>query len=137
MFTSSKKNFIVLFLSLITGFFFSCTKDEGPGGTSNIIGRVWVRDYNTSFTILYASYWAEEEDVYLIYGDDSIYSDRFKTNYDGSYWFQNLREGNYTVYAYSKDSTFSSESGRIPVKVSVNISGKKQDVEAPLITILK
>ena len=137
MFTLSKKVFIALFMLLFSGIFVSCTKEEGPGGTSDIIGRVWVRDYNTSFTILYASYWAEEEDVYLIYGNDSIYSDRFKTNYDGSYWFRNLREGNYTVYAYSKDSANPENISRIPVKVSVNISGRKQDVEAPLITILK
>jgi len=122
----------VLLLALIS----SCTKEEGPGGTSDIIGRVWVRDYNSSFTILNSSYWAQEQDVYLMYGSDSIYSDRFKTNYDGSYWFRYLRDGNYTVFAYSKDSTFQSASGLLPVKVSVNISGKNEEVEAPLITIL-
>lgn len=115
----------------------SCSTQEGPGGSSEIYGRVWVRDYNSNFTILNAQYWAEEEDVYLMYGTDTIYSDRFKTNYDGSYWFQYLYEGDYTIYVYSKDSTFKSESGRKPIKQTIHIGGKDESIEVPTITILK
>lgn len=115
----------------------SCSKEEGPGGTSDIVGRIWVRDYNTDFSILNAEYWAEEEDVYLMYGSDTIYSDRTRTNFDGSYWFQNLREGDYKVYAYSKDSTWKSPSLRVPVFESVHISDKGKTYEIPTFTILK
>lgn len=124
-------------IALVVFSFASCEINEGPGGTSEIYGRIWVRDYNSNFTILNGQYWAEEEDVYLMYGNDTIYSDRFKTNYDGSYWFQYLHEGDYTIYVYSKDSTFQSESGRYPIKHTVHIGSKDESVEVPTITILK
>jgi len=114
----------------------SCSKEEGPGGTSDIVGRVWVRNYNQDFSILNAEYWAEEENVYLMYGSDTIYSDRTKTNFDGSYWFQNLREGDYKVYVYSKDSTRQSPSQRVPVFETVQISDKGKTYDVPTITIL-
>ncbi len=127
-------------LSLIAVIFctFSCKKTEGPGGTSTIIGKIWAKDYTSDFSYLKAEFWAEEEDVYIIYGNDSIYSDRTKTNYDGSYWFQNLNPGSYTIYAYSRDSSRVnySPSGRIPIKVTVNIDKNGTDVIAPQITIL-
>ncbi len=126
---------MVVMVMFIAGFA-SCSKEEGPGGTSTIVGKVWVRDYNSNFTILNREYWAIEQDVYLVYGSDAIYSDRFRTNYDGSYWFQYLREGDYTVFAYSKDSTFTVASEVIPVMVKVSISDKGQTIEAPVITIL-
>lgn len=125
----------ILFLTAIV--FTSCSTDEGPGGSSEIYGRVWVRDYNSNFTILNGQFWAEEEDVYLMYGSDTIYSDDFKTNYDGTYLFQYLQEGDYTIFVYSKDSTFQSESGRIPIKQTVYIGDKDESIEVPTITILK
>lgn len=128
--------FTFLISTLILGFI-SCEKQEGPGGTSTIVGKIWVKDYTTDFAVLKAEFWAEEVDVYLIYGNDSIYSDRTKTNYDGSYWFEYLHEGSYTVYAYSRDSASidRSASGNIPIKMQVDLS-KGSDVIVPLITIL-
>ncbi len=131
------KNFISTFVILIVfALAVSCEKEEGPGGTSDIVGKVWVENYNADFTILNEEYWGEEEDVYLIYGSDSIYSDRFKTNYDGSYWFQFLREGDYSVYVYSKDSSFNEPSGRVAIFEKVHVGSKTGTYEIPLITIL-
>ncbi len=117
--------------------FISCEKQEGPGGTSTIAGKIWVKDYSSDFAYLKSEYDGEEVDVYLIYGNDSIYSDRTKTHFNGSYWFEYLHEGSYTVYAYSRDSARidRSPSGRIPIKMKVDV-GKGSDVVVPLITIL-
>jgi hypothetical protein len=118
-------------------FFESCEKTEGTGGTSSIIGRVWVRNYNADFSQINAEYWAEEEDVYIIYGNDTIHSDDTKTSYNGSYRFDYLQKGEYTLFAYSDDSTFTSPSGRVPVKITVTVKDNGEEYLAPMMTILE
>jgi hypothetical protein len=116
---------------------FSCKKDEGIGGTSSIKGKVIVRQYNSNFTELIEQYYATDEDVFIIYGDDEVYGDKVTTNFDGTYEFDYLREGNYKIYAYSKDSANYPTKHLIPVIVSTSISGKKETVEAKDIVILQ
>jgi len=70
-----------------------------------------------------------DEDVYLIYGEDHSYSQRIRSNYDGIYEFKYLRPGDYTIYAYSKDSTLTLVSGMYPVIRKVKIDNKRQTVE--------
>jgi hypothetical protein len=98
-----------IFCLLITGFLLiaslSCSKDEGVGGTATIRGRVVINDYNDDFSILLSEHNAAEEDVYIIYGDDKTYGDRVRTNYDGTFEFNYLLHGNYSVFIYSEDST--------------------------------
>jgi len=115
----------------------SCKKEEGIGGTSTIKGKVVVREYNANFTELTEQYYATDEDVFIVYGDDPVYGDKTSTGFDGTYEFNYLREGNYTVYGYSKDSANYPTKHMIPVKVNVSISGKKKTVEAKDIVILK
>jgi len=81
----------------------ACTKEAGEGGTATIVGKVYAYDYNAEMTNLRTEYYAPDEDVYIIYGEDSIFSDRMRTNFDGSYRFKYLRPGEYTIYAYSKN----------------------------------
>jgi hypothetical protein len=116
---------------------FSCKKDEGLGGTSSIKGKVIVKQYNSNFTELTEQYYAPDEDVFIIYGDDEVYGDKVTTNYDGTYEFEYLRKGDYKIYAYSKDSENYPTKHLIPVIVSASISGKKETVEAEDIVILK
>lgn len=130
-----KQSFAWVITGILLIAFLSCSKEEGPGGMSEIAGKVWVKNYNSDYSILNDEYWAEEEDVYLIYGSDSIYSERFKTNYDGSYRFEYLQEGSYTVFVYSKDSTLQSASGRIVKKETVTITKNGNSVVVPTITI--
>lgn len=122
---------------LLGGIMLSCEKTEGPGGTSTIAGKIWVQGYSRAHNmdIPNSAYWGEEVDVYLIYGNDTIYSDRTKTNYDGSYWFQYLHEGSYTIYAYSDTSLSASLSGRIIKSEQVNIGSDGSTVIVPTITI--
>ena len=116
----------------------SCKKEEGIGGTATIAGKIWVQDYSSDFSILKAEYWGQEVDVYIMYGNDSIYSTRTKTNYDGSYWFQYLQEGDYTIFAYSRDSSKvnPSPSGRVAIKVPVHVNKKGDRFIAPQINII-
>jgi hypothetical protein len=116
---------------------FSCKKDEGIGGTSTIKGKVVIRRYNTNFTELIEQYYATDEDVFIIYGDDPVYGDKVSTNYDGTYEFDYLREGNYKIFAYSKDSANYPTKHLVPVIVRASISGKKETVKAKDIVILQ
>ncbi len=81
----------------------SCVKEAGEGGSGTIIGKVYAYDYNAEMTTLRSQYYAPDEDVYIIYGDDSIFSDRTRTNHDGTYRFKYLRPGTYTIFVYSKN----------------------------------
>lgn len=95
-----KSTLLILALSL---FVASCNKDEGPGGTASIEGRLFqiVHDDDhyppTSDTIL-----AVKHDVYLVYGNDTYFGDDTETDEDGSFRFQYLTPGSYTIYAYSE-----------------------------------
>src|ERR1051326_3373628 len=100
--------YLLLFASIciMTFAFTSCKKDPGPGGTSAVHGKVKTFKYDNTATYLYNSYYAKEEDVYIIYGTDhTYYDDHYKTSYDGSYEFQYLQKGTYQVFAYSTDTT--------------------------------
>jgi hypothetical protein len=81
----------------------ACLKEPGIGGTTTISGKIYAYDYDSEMNNLRTQYYAPDEDVFIIYGDDSIYSDRTKTSYDGSYRFEYLRPGSYTIFAYSKN----------------------------------
>jgi hypothetical protein len=115
----------------------SCKKEEGIGGTSSITGKVVVRQYNSNFSSLIEQYYATDEDVFIIYGDDPVYGDKVTTSFDGTYRFDYLRDGNYTIFAYSKDSAQYPTKHLIPIIVHAKITGRKQSVEAGTIVILK
>ena len=127
--------FFLVFVTLI--MFISCSKTEGPGGSSTIYGQVWAINYNYELTNKLGEHWAQEEDVYIMYGNDTIPSDDVKTGYNGTYWFQFLQEGEYTIYVMSEDTTFTHSSGKYPVKTTVTISENGETIEAPLLTIVK
>jgi hypothetical protein len=82
---------------------FGCLKEPGPGGTATIAGKIYAYDYDSEMNNLRTQYYAPDEEVFIIYGDDSIFSDRTRTSYDGSFRFEYLRSGSYTIFAYSKN----------------------------------
>jgi hypothetical protein len=125
------KNILITIFSLIilTGFS-SCEKEPGIGGNSTIYGKVFVKDYNSTFTILQETYYGPEIWVYIIYGDDKSYSERVQTGYDGTYEFKYLRPGNYHLYVYSKDSTLQTNAP-VPVIQDAEINKKNEEVELP------
>jgi len=131
------RRFLFLLIIAVALTTWSCEKEEGEGGNSSITGKVWIREYDLSFTYLISSYWGSDEDIYIIYGDDISYGNRIKTGPDGEFEFKYLRPGNYRLYVYSKDSTFTSGSGKIAVYKDVEITSRKQVVDAGVLSILK
>lgn len=127
-----------VFLAItLSAALFSCSKEAGDGGNSTIYGKITAYNYNAEFTELKGIYPAADEDVYLIYGDDRSYSQRVRTNFDGIYEFKYLRKGNYTIYAYSKDSTLTLPSGIYAVKNKVEVTDNKQTVQAEEMKIFR
>ncbi len=125
----------IIFLLLIAVSFMSCEKEAGEGGTSEIRGKIYVNKYNADMTYLLKEYYAPEEDVYIIYGDDDIYSERTRTNYDGSFIFRNLQKGKYKIFAYSKNLVI--PAGTEPIIVEVEIEDDFQTVELSKDIVIK
>ena len=107
----------------------SCRKGEGKGGKATITGKVYVDYYNQSGSSIDKSYYARDKDVFIVYGNNTFYDDKVATHHDGSYQFDYLMPGNYTVYTYSKDVDGSADNPRILVLEEVTISDKNQTVE--------
>jgi len=134
----SRHNFNVLLSTIFLSFILmlACEKEEGVGGTSTITGKVKVREYNGNFTFKIGEYYAGDQDVYLIYGTDSVYSDKFTTSYDGTYRFEYLREGTYKVFAYSLDSAAYPLDRKMEVMKEITITAKDQVVLVDDIIVL-
>ena len=101
------RNFLII-CAIALGFT-ACEKPAGEGGTSVIEGQVYkiytfqatTGEWDTTYFQLDAG-----KDVFIIYGDDKseVYDDKFETDYNGKYYFEHLRKGDYTLYTYA-DST--------------------------------
>ena len=117
---------IIILLTLVAT---SCRKGEGKGGKATITGKVYVDYYNQSGSSVDNSYYARDEDVFIVYGNNTFYDDKIATHYDGSYQFDYLMPGNYTVYTYSKDVDGGADNPKILVLKEVTISDKNEIVE--------
>lgn len=121
---------------LLPIFLIACTKEPGEGGTATIVGKIYALDFNAEMTTFRTEYYAPDEDVYIIYGDDTIFNDRTRTNFDGAYRFKYLRPGSYTIFAYSKNGET-----RLPplyaVKKTVTILPDQELVTVEDIEIIK
>jgi hypothetical protein len=137
-----KSIYSMLFSCLIL-FTSSCKKGEGVGGTSSIRGKVYATYFDKSLYTITDSAYAPDIDIYIIYGDEYSVGDRLRTSYDGSYEFKYLREGNYKIYALSKDTSgyYKKQANRysveIPIVKEVEIKGRRQNVQAPQIYIIQ
>ncbi|MFM9943936.1 MAG: hypothetical protein ACKVQB_01755 [Bacteroidia bacterium] len=120
---------------LLSHLLIACEKPEGEGGKATIKGNVWTEDWNNTFTSLETEYAAADKEVYIIYGTNTSYSKRIRTDYEGDFEFKFLREGNYKIYVYSKDKTLQSKSGEIAVVKDIEITKKKQTINLDKIVI--
>lgn len=132
-----KTTILALTILILSVLFASCAKEAGEGGNSTIYGKIIAYDYNAEFTQLKGIYPAADEDVFIIYGSDRSFSQRIRSNYEGVYEFKFLRPGDYTVYAYSKDSTLTLPSEQYAVIRKVTIESNKQTVEAAEMKIFR
>lgn len=67
-------------------------------------------------------------EVYILYGDDTVYGDQTRTGGDGEYRFTNLVKGTYTVYVVSQDTL--NPEGFVKSATSVTIDENKSVVSA-------
>lgn len=126
----SKYPFILLCFFLIT--LYSCEKPEGTGGRSSISGKLYAincydttTDYGTDAAL-------SGQRVYIIYGDDNVYSDNMQTSENGAFEFNYLRPGNYSIFTYSTDSNGAEHA----VKTEV-VLGKNEDKTIDPILVTK
>ncbi len=119
---------VLLTLSLVLH---SCKKVEGPGGTSTIKGVIQAELYNTVGTKI-GEYPKELEDVYIVYGDGTTYSDKFTTSYDGSFQFDYLQKGKYSVFVYEDCPTC--PDGKTKKLVATEITKQRSTVDLGIIS---
>tara|TARA_B100000508_G_scaffold137355_1_gene131630 strand:- start:154211 stop:154606 length:396 start_codon:yes stop_codon:yes gene_type:complete len=126
---------LLLFFSGLLFSFSSCKKVEGEGGSSEIVGKVIIRDYD-AFGDLIAEYPAQDERVHIIYGtEDNYYDDDYDTSFDGTYRFQFLTKGTYKIFVYQNCN--SCPSGDEEVLEVVTIENNNSSVVAPDLIIEK
>lgn len=122
-------------IAILAGSLNACKKVEGQGGSSEIVGKVIIRDYD-AFGDLIAEYPAQDERVHIIYGtEDNYYDDDYDTSFDGSYRFQFLTKGTYQVFVYQKCNAC--PSGDEEVLEVITIDNNKSTVVAPDLIIEK
>lgn len=116
----------ILFITILALSIIGCRKEAGEGGNSSITGKVKTMEYSNSGWLV-GEYYTPEARVYIMYGNNTIYDDDMRTHFDGSYQFDFLYPGSYTVYAYSQCDTCTS--GTEVVMETVEITDKNQVVE--------
>ena len=130
-----KNSFLLLLSILIFSVSTSCKKVEGTGGGATIKGIIQEQKYNALGNVI-AEYPGSDIDVYLIYGTaDQFYDEDVKTSYVGSFVFNYLQKGTYTVFVYEDDAT--QPSGKDVVKQTFEVTEKGQVVDLGTINIRK
>jgi len=130
-----KNGLIIFFSILLLSFSNSCKKVEGPGGGAVIKGIIQEQKYNALGNII-AEYPGANQSVYLIYGTtDQFYDDDIKTSYDGSFVFNYLQKGTYTLFVYEDD--INQPSGKNVVKQTFEITDKSEVKDLGTINIEK
>jgi len=132
---AGKMNFLKISIALIgVSLLASCSKEPGKGGNASIRGKVRLEArilLNNPATAVYTAP-AADWDVYIVYGDGPGPDDRIRSNYDGEFEFNYLREGDYTVYVYSNDTSATAVNLQSPDKVafrqSVTIGDRKEEI---------
>lgn len=130
-----KKLFILPLIATSMLLLNGCKKVEGEGGSSKITGIAIENKYNSVGNII-ASYPAADQDIYIVYGTENTYfDDDIKTSYDGSFEFNYLQPGTYTIYTYEDCNTCAS--GKKEVLMTVEITDKKSTVVTDTLYIKK
>ena len=112
-----------------------CTKSPGVGGTATISGRVEaIYVQKGTFDTLDIKALPDVR-VYIIYGTGSTQDDDTRTSPNGSFKFEYLNQGDYSVYAYSESLIEPSELVEVSQKVNVNKS--QDDVVLPTLTVIQ
>jgi hypothetical protein len=139
------KKLVIIALGVLT--LAACKKTEGQGGRASITGKIAIQQklYVNGTYQETVNLDGAKEDVYIVYGtDDAIYDDKVECNYDGSFKFNYLEPGTYTIYAYNEifhtgsNSTNNDDDYYTYEAVSQTVEvGKKESVDLGTITLTK
>lgn len=126
-------------LFFVFAIFVTACNKEGEGGSATIKGKLMIQLINKTTLDSLTTYEAQDERVYIVYGDDDIYGDDTRTTYNGNYEFDYLYKGNYTIYAYSECLLHLEDCpGEIETMIeNVAISSTNETLTVPTITIKK
>jgi hypothetical protein len=113
----------------------SCKKAPGEGGFASISGRIYVKNYDATYTVVQSEYYLPGENVHIIYGDGTEVGNTVKTSYDGSFVFNFLQKGKYKIFAIGEDTTKPNLSVPKEVMMEVTITSKKQKLDLGIIEI--
>lgn len=127
----------ILFALALCAMVISCKKTAGEGGFASIEGKVYVKDYDPTFTIIQSQYYLPGETVYIIYGTNTEIGNTVKTSYDGSFKFNYLQKGKYKVYVLGKDSVAPNKGNPKETLIEVNITERRQNLNLGDFIILK
>lgn len=108
-------------------------------GTSSISGTVMLTNYKNE------SEWpnlevkdrtpAQEQEIYLTYGEHLFYDVRIRTQEDGTFVFSNLIKGDYKIVVYSED--VKGGTANIAITKSITITEENQNIDLGKIEIEK
>lgn len=72
-------------------------------GTASIKGKVIVTNHKSNWTDIKDVGPAQDQDVFLVYRDNTAGYIRARTDYAGNFEFRNLIKGDYIIYVYSDE----------------------------------
>lgn len=87
-------------------------------GSSSVKGRLLVQKY-VGIIKIGGPFVSQEQEVYIVYGNEEVYFDRMDTGFDGKFEFKNLIKGEYKLYALSECGTCDDVYDTISVTVNV------------------
>lgn len=125
-----------LFLTGLAFALFACSKEPGEGGKAEIRGVVYQQEYNENTgQPMGDPVPVGDHRVYIVYGDGEYYDDDVRTGPDGQFRFPWLRKGTYKVYTFSECQENMCDGDQYAIYRTVEIGGRKDVVEVPLITV--
>ena len=118
---------------LIVGFIMvqSCNK-EGTGGKASITGIIYEELVDQNGNVVELKI-AQDKKVFIKYGDNNIPSDDTESLVDGTYEFNYLTKGKYTVYTYSDCSNCNT--GNQIEEHNINIESRNEKITQDINTI--
>ena len=99
-------------------FSYGCKKLPGEGGGAFIQGKALHELYAPNGDILGTEV-TLEEDIYIIYGDNTFTDDDVSTDKNGMFEFKYLRKGDYTIYAFEDCNTCPDEKNAVELMLTI------------------
>jgi len=128
-----KKRILFCVIVSIAVLGISCQKGPGIGGEATIKGRVTGILFDKTFRTKLDSGAVGNWTVNILYGSDLGVDASQKTDYNGFFEFQYLRDGHYTVFLYSR-----AHKSNLPdssITIGLDITSTKQVFTVPDIKI--